>query len=307
MFACVSVDIDETHHYHAIHGLPPPRGDAARVAFRRAVPRIVAFAAEQRIPLTLFVVSDDLASNDNLRAVGDAQDRGASIESHSASHRYDLVRLPDAEIAREVISSFDDIARRLGKRPEGFRAPGYNVSRAVFDAIESVGARFDSSVFPCPAYYAAKMAAIARIWAGGGSSTSTFGDPRWLFAPSSPYVPSRTRGFAAGSPRRRFLEIPIQVSKFARLPIIGTTLALAGHRGVSLLLAGLRPSLWNLTFHAIDFADGREVSPDLRRVSRELAVPLDERLAIYRKVFDSVRASGYAFASMREAARAHVA
>ncbi len=47
-----------------------------------------------------------------------------------------------------------------GIRPVGFRAPGYTSTRTVFDALELESVAYDSSVFPCPAYYGAKAAAI---------------------------------------------------------------------------------------------------------------------------------------------------
>ena len=42
----------------------------------------------------------------------------------------------------------------------GFRAPGYTITDEVFDVLAELGVAYDSSVFPCPAYWAAKAAAI---------------------------------------------------------------------------------------------------------------------------------------------------
>ena len=55
----------------------------------------------------------------------------------------------------------DAIAEAAGAAPLGFRAPGYTINDALFEVLAELGMRYDSSVFPCPAYYAAKVAAIS--------------------------------------------------------------------------------------------------------------------------------------------------
>src|SRR5512146_2264737 len=143
----VSVDIDEVHHYLAIHGLPVP-ADAARAAYDLALPRIGAFAEAHGVPLTLFAVGEDLARAESASLLRVLAGRGHAVESHSLSHRYDLTRLGPAEIAAEVEGGARAVAAVTGKRPAGFRAPGYTVSDALFDALEDAGVAYDSSVFP---------------------------------------------------------------------------------------------------------------------------------------------------------------
>jgi hypothetical protein len=55
----------------------------------------------------------------------------------------------------------DALAALTGRRPVGFRAPGYTITDGLFDVLAAEGFAYDSSVFPCPAYFAAKTAAIA--------------------------------------------------------------------------------------------------------------------------------------------------
>ncbi len=197
------------------------------------------------------------------------------MESHSATHPYDLVRRSDAEIDREVGGSFDAIGRALGVRPRGFRAPGYTTSERVLDALERAGAAFDASVFPCPSYWAAKAAILGALSLAGRPSRSIVGSPAVLLAPRRPYRPGRTP-HARGD--RRFVEVPVQVTRGARLPLIGTSLGWAGERGARWLVRACEPTpVLGISLHGVDFLDRDDVPPDVRDLP-ELRVPLARRL-----------------------------
>ncbi|MCA9614879.1 MAG: polysaccharide deacetylase, partial [Myxococcales bacterium] len=58
--AALSVDLDEIGCYAAIHGLPPPSGDAARAIYRRAVPRFERLFDALGVPATFFVIGTDV-------------------------------------------------------------------------------------------------------------------------------------------------------------------------------------------------------------------------------------------------------
>jgi hypothetical protein len=56
----VSIDLDEIHHYFAIHGLGVPEGVALHAGYDVALPRACDFAESRGLPLTLFAVGADL-------------------------------------------------------------------------------------------------------------------------------------------------------------------------------------------------------------------------------------------------------
>ncbi|MCZ7683265.1 MAG: hypothetical protein M5U28_32490 [Sandaracinaceae bacterium] len=164
--------------------------------------------------------------------------------------------------------------------------------------------RYDSSVFPCPAYFGAKAAAIGAIRARGRRSHSIVDDPRVLSAPADPYRVGRPywrRGHGIA-------ELPIGVSRGPRLPYIGTNVVLSGARGARLFTRAIvgRP-LVNLELHGIDLADAEEdglafLAPhqlDLRRSARE-------KEAALRAALGELRGAGYCFVTLREAAEALV-
>ena len=88
---------------------------------------------------------------------------GFEIANHTLDHRYDLVRLGRHEVHRQVREGAAAIERATGQVPVGFRAPGYTVTDEVFSVLSELGALYDSSVFPCPFYWAPKTAKIALI------------------------------------------------------------------------------------------------------------------------------------------------
>jgi hypothetical protein len=297
----VSVDLDEIHHYFAIHGLAAPPGAALHAGYDVALPRLVAFARERSLPLTLFAVGDDLARPESASALAGAAGMGHLVENHSQHHRYDLTRLSRDDIERDVLDGAASIERVTGRRPVGFRAPGYTVSDALFDVLDDAGVAFDSSVFPCPPYYLAKAAVMTGLRLVGRTSRSILDTPRVLAAPRRPYRPGRpwhTRG------ARRFVELPIQVTPGLGLPFFGTSVG-GGGRRVAQALAWMCASepLVNLELHLMDFLDARDGLDALVGHQPELRVPVERRIDALASALDLLAAHGYTFATLADAAR----
>lgn len=302
--AAVSIDLDEVPNYFAIHGLAVPERSGAAVSlsavYDTALPRIAGFAASHGIPVTLFAIGRDLARPESAAALRALSDAGHAVENHSYGHRYDLSRLPRAAIAYDVLLGAEAIAEAVGRRPTGFRAPGYTVSDALFDALDSVGVAFDSSVFPCPPYYAAKALAMGVQRVKGRGSSAILDTPRVLAAPRRPYRPGRPWYRRGG---RRFIELPIQVTPGLRLPVIGTSVALAGAAGARLLArACAGEALVNLELHGMDFLDRGDGLEGLAPYQPELRVPLGRRLEALGAFVEEIARGGARFVRLDEAA-----
>lgn len=297
--AAVSIDLDEIHHYHAIHGLPAPER-AAHVVYDRAVPRASDWAEAMRLPLTFFVVGRDLERGENAETARAVAERGHELANHSLSHHYDLTRRDRTEIAREVAGGIDALVRATGVAPTGFRAPGYLVTDELVSVLAALGVGYDSSVFPCPAYYAAKAAKLLTLKLRGRPSQSVRGSSKVLFAPVRPY--------RLGQPYwklgRGLPELPIQVLPGSRLPYIGTSLVLAGPDGARLMTRTLMLEPFvNLELHGLDFLgadDGLEElvahQPDARLMRQPKLNALSAAVELLRKM-------GFTFVRLDEAAR----
>ena len=297
----VSVDLDEIPNYFAIYGLAPPAGPEATLVYDLAIDRLRAFAADAGIPLTFFAVGADLERPAAARKLREARDGGAEIANHSLDHRYDLVRLGRDEIRRQVVGGADAVERATGARPAGFRAPGYTTTDEVFEVLVEAGVEYDSSVFPCPAYWAAKAAAIGWIALRGRKSRSIVDTPAVLAAPTRPYRTGRPYWRRGGG----LLELPIQVTRGARLPFFGTSVTLRGERMArALARMCVGEPLVNLELHGIDVLDASDGLEGLRPHQLDVRVDKENKLRALRAAVGELRHAGYSFVTLREAAAA---
>jgi hypothetical protein len=299
----VTVDLDEIDCYHAIHGLEKPAVHVENVIYGRVLSRIAQFFEELEVPGTFFVVGKDLAKGGrSVSVLRDLSARGHEIGNHSMNHLYDLTELTPYEIENEINQGGQLIEETIGKPPEGFRAPGYNIHLGIIDVLKHNRYLYDSSVFPCPVYYSAKAGAMGLKAMKGMPSASILGDPRILRAPVGPYKIGDDGVWTRGE---RFTELPITVVTPARLPFIGTSLAMMGKiPAVLLARVAAKLSFVNLELHGIDFADAdgdgighlKEVQPDLR-------IPLTKRRETLAKVIKTLLDAGMEPVTLRNAAK----
>jgi hypothetical protein len=171
----------------------------------------------------------------------------------------------------------------------------------VFEVLTELGVAYDSSVFPCPAYYSAKTAVIGALSLIGRPSRSIVDSPYVLVAPTTPYRVGRPYWHTGVG----ILEIPVQVTQGLRLPFIGTTVALAGVARARLLTQMcVGAPLVNLELHGIDVLDAGDGLEALRPHQPDVRVTKEQKLESLHAVYAVLKAAGYAFVTMREAAEA---
>ncbi len=308
----ISIDLDGIACYYRIHGLGRAPVELEHVILERALPRAARLFAARGIHVTWFVVGRDadgaLDAPDRAARVGNAArlgvlaEHGDELGNHSYSHPYDLARLGAPETHAEI-DGCDRVLRAItGKPPRGFRAPGYDLSPAMLDTLARRGYRYDSSVFPAPAYYAAKAVVMAALAITGRPSGAVMTNPRALGAPADPYRPSMAWPWRRG--QAPVIELPIAVTPWTRLPAIGTSLLVAPAAIRSRLVGAMagRP-FFNFELHGIDFADAEKDGIPAELVARQpdLRVPIAEKLARLEQLLDQL-AAGWTFRTLAEVA-----
>lgn len=297
MLLSVSVDLDETHHYRSIHGLADT-GRGSEV-YARAVPRLSDWARQRGIPLTWFVVGKDVDQPGNSDALARLASVGDELACHSFSHFYDLTRRSAAEMRSEVERGVAAIQRLTATKVRGFRAPGYVVTDTLLAILRESGLSYDSSVFPCPAYFALKAGALAAQAARGRSSQSIVDVPEMLRAPTVPYRVGQPFWFRGTG----IWEIPIQVTRRTRMPFIGTSLTIGGAFGARLLARGvLGEPFVNLELHGLDALDSRDGLEELARRQPDLRQSWSKKLELIGIAVDLLRNAGYRCVRLEELA-----
>lgn len=275
MSTIVSVDLDDVACHHAVLGLPPPEDGLAGVMLERVLPRFEALFAEVSARATFFVIGRDLERDLAGDGAGAAvlerlMAAGHELANHSHAHDYAMSDW-SAELIAEDIARCDAQLRRLGANPRGFRAPGYTHDRRLLMQVSAQGYLYDSSSMPAPAYYAAKLAAMAGYAVRGRRSASRKGNFRSFVGRAHPQF----------LPDAGIWEVPISVSRGLRMPLIGTTLLStpALVRRPLFAEAVTTPHL-HLELHAMDLVDPEaDGLTHLVGVQPGLKVPYETRRA----------------------------
>ena len=294
----ISIDVDPVPCYYRIHGLGTAPAALRHVIMARAVPRFLEVFERRGIAATFFFVAGDLDAResgpgaDAARAmVGRAAECGHEIGNHSFTHPYELARLERPLVAYEIERAHQLLQTAAGTHVVGFRAPGYDISSTMLAELTRLGYRYDSSIFPAPAYYAAKLAVMAGLWAARRPSGAVVTNPRALFAPAEPYRPDIDAPWRSG--RASLVELPISVTPLLRVPAIGTSLLLAPAWLRAYLMAAVaRRRFFNFELHGIDLADARAdgIPAELCARQPDLRIPLDAKLARFEAVLDAIQA-----------------
>ncbi|MFH1529925.1 MAG: polysaccharide deacetylase family protein [Pseudomonadota bacterium] len=262
---CVSVDIDSVAHYLALYGEAVDDREARALTaqtYGDGVRRFLELFEELGVPGTFFAVGRDLEVPAAAQILGSAAAAGHELGNHTWSHPYDLIHR-DPEGIREEITRGHGIIADLHAPPVGFRAPGYNTSDAVLTVLRELGYRYDASPLPSWPYLAAKYAVMAGVRLRGRRSASIFGDPGMGLGRTAPWEDGG------------LLRIPCAVTRWTRLPVIGTSLvALPARIRTYLVRDAARRSFISLELHAVDLMDvaGDRLPAALAR-QKDLTIP----------------------------------
>ena len=101
------------------------------------------------------------------------------------------------------------------------------------------------------------------------------------------------------------LELPIQVTRGARLPFIGTSVTVAGPLFAGQLARTVAGEpLVNLELHGIDVLDTSDGLERLVKFQHDVRIPYERKLSALTAVIDTIREAGHRFVRLDEAARA---
>ncbi len=225
--ASLSLDLDNKWSYLKTHG------DAGWESFPSyldmMVPRVLDFLKARNLRITFFIVGQDAALEKNREALGQIAAAGHEIGNHSFHHEPWLHLYSEAELEGEMASAEEHIERATGRRPVGFRGPGFSFSDTTLRVLKRRGYQYDASTFPtflgplARAYYlmTTKLSPEERR-----QRRALFGSLRDGRRPIKPYHWQVDDG--------TLIEIPVTTMPIFRLPI---------HVSYILYLSGFAPAL----------------------------------------------------------------
>lgn len=146
LIASVSLDLDDKWCYMKIHG------DSGWETFpsylELVVPRVLKFLDEHAMQITFMIVGQDAALEKNKPVLNSIAKAGHEIGNHSFHHESWLHLYTDDEIEADLIEAEEAIFAAVGRRPVGFRGPGFSISYPIAAALARRGYVYDGSIFP---------------------------------------------------------------------------------------------------------------------------------------------------------------
>ena len=221
--ASVSLDVDDLWAYLRTHGDPAwERRPSYLAAF---VPAVLEALEEVGATITFFLVGEDAARDDGAAQLRALAERGHEIGSHTFAHDVWLHTYSEAQADEELARAEVAIEAATGRRPTGFRGPGFSWSPALLRVLARRGYQYDASTLPT------FVGPLARWYFLAGARltpeerrrrAALFGAFRDGLRPNAPYW------WALGD-GRRVLELPVTTVPGVRTPFhLSYLLYLAG-------------------------------------------------------------------------------
>jgi peptidoglycan-N-acetylglucosamine deacetylase len=311
--ASLSLDLDNKWSYMKTHG------DAGWETFPSyldtVVPRVLDFLKARNLKITFFIVGQDAALEKNRKAIASIAAAGHEIGNHSFNHEPWLHLYSKDDLIEEFDKTETALIDVTGKRPVGFRGPGYSLSPTVLEVLAERRYEYDCSTLPT---YIAPLARAYYFLKSPKMDDAEREKRKKLFGKLSD-------GFQSLKPRsintasRRLVEIPVTTFPIVKTPIhlsyllymstFSRNAALAYWRSALLMcrLTGVQPSL---LLHPLDFLSGKD-APELKffpamdvGIDKKLGF-VSEVLGIYTEQFNVVQMREHAEDMRDRLAAAH--
>jgi hypothetical protein len=261
-----SFDIDNLWSYMKTHG--DPGWQEYPSYLDRLIPDVLEFLDRRKLRITFFVVGQDAALPKNAAALASIAQAGHDVGNHSFAHEPWLSEKTPEAIAAEIGAAEAAIQAATGRRPRGFRGPGFSWSLSLLRILKDRGYLYDASSLPTcigplgRMYYFAK----ARLTESQKNERKDlFGGLGRGRLPAGPYF-WRLPGSA------HLLEIPVTTMPGLKLPFHLSYLLYLGQYSPTMMrlylktaLAACRAAGTGLSFlvHPLDFLGGED-APELR-------------------------------------------
>lgn len=306
--AAISVDVDTLASIYKGFGCHRP-GGYTYAELRMGLESLARFLEPYQIRSTLFMVGNDFKDPANLSMILSMAASGHEIANHTMTHAQGFRLLSPEEKEAEIAGMEEICEHAIGRRPIGFRSPGWNMGDDALSILKRRGYLYDSSVHPTSLMPLLKFLHWRSMSSRNRIERTTMGHLKYMLAPIIPYRTSM-RGFASkGSDG--IMEFPMTCMPFIRLPFYATFLLATGlklFKGTYELLKSMAYPI-QFQFHLSDFVDYGH--PDLVDqvpdgsgvyVPQALGTSLTDKTRIFQKALDII-SEDYTFSTLEAWAR----
>jgi peptidoglycan-N-acetylglucosamine deacetylase len=260
MKAALSLDLDNKWSYMKTHG------DAGWQQFPSyldtVVPRALEMLDSFGLHVTFFIVGQDAELPENADALRMITAHGHEIGNHSFHHEPWLHRRSATEIDEELQRAEQSIEVATGRRPCGFRGPGFVRSDTLLSVLVKRGYAYDASSLPtfigplARAYYFRTTSLDKQSRDERADLFGAFADG---FEPNTQHRLTTEDGTIEEIPVTTMpgLRVPIHISYVLYLATISPKLARTYFR-CAMALCWMTQTEPSILLHPLDFIDGSE-------------------------------------------------
>ncbi len=144
--ASLSLDLDNKWSYMKTHG--DAGWDKYPTYLDVVVPRFLKVLNERDLKMTVFIVGQDAAREENFEALASVSTAGHEIGNHSFNHEPWLHLYSEQELVNELAKTEEHLERVTGQCPVGFRGPGFSFCDLLLRILIRRGYKYDCSTFP---------------------------------------------------------------------------------------------------------------------------------------------------------------
>jgi hypothetical protein len=298
--ASLSLDLDNQWSYMKTHG--DTGWDTFPSYLDVVVPRVLAFLKERDLKITFFIVGQDAALDKNRDAIAAIAAAGHEIGNHSFNHEPWLHLYSKEQLVEEFEKTENAILDVTGKRPVGFRGPGYSLSPTVLEVLGERGYEYDCSTLPT---YIAPLARAYYFFKSPEMSEDEKEKRKKLFGKFADGFQSLKPHFVeAGG--ETLVEIPVTTFPILKTPIHASyllylsTLSRAAAKVYwrsALAMCRLTRVQPSLLLHPLDFMSGSDTAE--LKFFPGMNIPLEEKLEIVSDVLTAYTAR-FDVVSLRE-------
>jgi hypothetical protein len=291
--ASLSLDLDNQWSYMKTHG---DAGWQSLPSYLHiVVPRALEILREKQLTITFFIVGLDAAQKSNAEVLRSITAAGHEAGNHSYHHEPWLHLYTPDQLESELSRAEEAIEQATGRKPMGFRGPGFSLSTELVELLTRRGYLYDASTFPT------YLGPLARAYYFMKSSLdkSSMKERKNLFGSFRDGLRS-TQAYRWRSAAGELIEIPVTTMPVVKIPMhvsyllylstFSTALAVAYFRTALAMcqMTGTQPSL---LLHPLDFLGCDDITnlsffPAMNLRSGVKVAFLDRILDIFRETFD---------------------